>query len=211
MTKKLLFLLAILAIIWLSVSAPHAGQGYSTGAALTSEAIAAALGFTPADETEVVPYTGATESVDLGTKNLTANSASISSVARFASGFYCGASTNVANGIMLHWPVAGGLIFEGSTADTNETALLADDPTSDNSLYVPDLSGKVWAGQATIPSESLTDGAPTDAELDSAFTSPATVGQGGMRLVIDSDGGGGVYVVVSDGTNWHYQQITQAS
>ena len=36
---------------------------------------------------------------------------------------------------------SGGLRFEGATSDSNETLLLASDPTSDNTLLLPDSSG----------------------------------------------------------------------
>ncbi len=36
---------------------------------------------------------------------------------------------------------SGGLRFEGATPDSNETLLLASDPTSDNTLLLPDSSG----------------------------------------------------------------------
>jgi hypothetical protein len=52
---------------------------------------------------------------------------------------------------------------------------------------------------------SLTDGAPTDAELDSATgTTPADVGAGWSVTIQDSDGSALLYRVESDGTNWQY-------
>ena len=43
---------------------------------------------------------------------------------------------------------------------------------------------------------------PTDAELDSAFGTPATVGAGWSTYIDDNGGGANFYTVVSDGTNW---------
>jgi len=40
---------------------------------------------------------------------------------------------------------------------------------------------------------------PTDAELDGIYTSPATLGNGGIAFVKNSGGTGIVYMVVSDG------------
>lgn len=53
-------------------------------------------------------------------------------------------------------------------------------------------------------------GAPSDADLDSLFVSPATVGEGGHRFVRDTFSGGVVYHIVSDGTNWWYEALTMA-
>lgn len=51
---------------------------------------------------------------------------------------------------------------------------------------------------------------PTDAELDAAFGTPATVGSGFMALVDDNGAGTSVYLVASDGTNWWYHAMTKA-
>jgi hypothetical protein len=60
-------------------------------------------------------------------------------------------------------------------------------------------------------SASLTDGAPTDAELDAATgTTPADAGAGYSVMILDSDGSALVYRVVSDGTNWQYEALTIA-
>lgn len=54
-------------------------------------------------------------------------------------------------------------------------------------------------------SGSLTDGAPTDAELDAAIGStPSGVGANRKFLVKDTDGTGLYYDVISDGSNWIY-------
>ena len=60
-------------------------------------------------------------------------------------------------------------------------------------------------------SHSLTDGAPTDAEIDSATgTTPATAGSGWKRLILDSDGSALMYIIISDGSNWQYTTMTIA-
>lgn len=52
---------------------------------------------------------------------------------------------------------------------------------------------------------SLTDGTPTDAEIDAIIgTTPAVVGIGYRRTIKDSDGTGLLYRIESDGTNWFY-------
>lgn len=61
-------------------------------------------------------------------------------------------------------------------------------------------------------SAALTDGAPTDAEIDSATgLTPATAGAGWKCVIKDSNGSGLCYLVESDGTAWHYWASTIAS
>lgn len=65
--------------------------------------------------------------------------------------------------------------------------------------------------KSTAVSASLTDGTPTDAEIDSATgTTPAGAGSGAKFTILDSDGTGLIYIVVSDGTNWQYVVSTIA-
>ena len=60
-------------------------------------------------------------------------------------------------------------------------------------------------------SASLTDGAPTDTEIDTATgTTPATVGAGWSVTIKDSDGTGLTYRIESDGTDWMYTVMTKA-
>ena len=66
----------------------------------------------------------------------------------------------------------------------------------------------LWISDAisqTPISHSLTDGAPTDAQIDSATgTTPSSAGSGYKRLILDSDGSKLMYIIISDGTNWQY-------
>jgi hypothetical protein len=59
-------------------------------------------------------------------------------------------------------------------------------------------------------STANTSNPPTDAELDSEFGTPATVGAGYLALLDDNGGGANVYLVISDGTNWWYEALTKA-
>jgi hypothetical protein len=52
---------------------------------------------------------------------------------------------------------------------------------------------------------------PTDAELDTAFGTPATVGAGFVGVLDDAGAGANVWLVASDGTNWWYVAMTQAT
>lgn len=51
---------------------------------------------------------------------------------------------------------------------------------------------------------------PTDAELDSEFGTPATVGAGFQAIIDDNGAGANFYVVYSDGANWWYSSMTKA-
>jgi len=51
---------------------------------------------------------------------------------------------------------------------------------------------------------------PTDAQLDTAFGTPATVGTGFTALLDDNGDGNNVYLVASDGTNWWHVALTKA-
>ena len=51
---------------------------------------------------------------------------------------------------------------------------------------------------------------PTDAELDVLWTSPAAVGIGWWTFLLDSNTGGPLYRIVSDGANWWYGALTMA-
>ena len=68
--------------------------------------------------------------------------------------------------------------------------------------------GKLVMAQITA---ALTDGAPTDAEIDAATgLVPATAGAGWQCTIKDSDGTGLLYKIESDGTDWFYTAMTKA-
>lgn len=70
-------------------------------------------------------------------------------------------------------------------------------------LNAPDgLRTKVSTADISTP--------PTDAELDSAFGAPATVGAGFEAFVNDNAGGTAMYHVASDGAGWFYTLMTKA-
>jgi len=62
----------------------------------------------------------------------------------------------------------------------------------------------------TQPTGSLTDGAPTAAEINAILGSAATAGAGYKVTVKDSDGSGLLYIIESDGTDWYYIVTTKA-
>jgi len=58
---------------------------------------------------------------------------------------------------------------------------------------------------------SLTDGTPTDAEIDAIVgDTPANMGAGWQVTILDNDGSGLMYRIESDGTSWGYQALTIA-
>ena len=60
-------------------------------------------------------------------------------------------------------------------------------------------------------SAALTDGAPTDAEIDTAIgKTPATAGAGYQATIKDNNGTGLLYKIESDGTSWFYLVMTKA-
>ena len=56
-----------------------------------------------------------------------------------------------------------------------------------------------------------TDNPPTDAQLDAAFGTPASVGAGWSVLLNDNGAGNNFYLIASDGTNWWIFTGTKAS
>jgi len=71
-----------------------------------------------------------------------------------------------------------------------------------------ELAGKLIMGQITA---ALTDGAPTDAEIDAATgLTPSTAGAGWQVTINDTDGTGLLYRIESDGTDWYYTVLTKA-
>ena len=73
------------------------------------------------------------------------------------------------------------------------------------------LVDKEYVDKPAVILHSLTDGAPTDAQIDSATgTTPATAGEGRQYIIEDSDGSGLIYIIISDGTNWQYTAMTKA-
>ena len=71
---------------------------------------------------------------------------------------------------------------------------------------------KRWIKVGVVTKVSTADTAnpPTDAQLDSAFGAPATVGKGFIGIVNDNNAGTNEYLCWSDGTNWFYATGTKA-
>lgn len=66
------------------------------------------------------------------------------------------------------------------------------------------------AGFRTIVSTDNVSSPPTDAQLDSAFGTPATVGEGFIGLIDDNNAETDVWLCVAIGSSWFYEQLTKA-
>ena len=72
-----------------------------------------------------------------------------------------------------------------------------------------------WGGidelviKAKFSTANVTD-PPTDAELDSAFGTPATLGAGFIGIVNDNKAGTDVWLCFTSQTEWFYLQFTKA-
>jgi hypothetical protein len=112
------------------------------------------------------------------------------------------------------------LIFRSSTLNTNtlnDIRIVTNSDTLNFSWW----SGSAWVAKFKITptgqliqsmlTGSLTDGTPTAAEINSITSlTPATAGRGYRLYILDSDGTGLVYEIVSDGSNWQYSVKTKA-
>lgn len=56
----------------------------------------------------------------------------------------------------------------------------------------------------------LTDGIPTEAEINSVLGSPGSKSPGWTARIKDTDGTGLVYYLVTDGVNWYWTSSTTA-
>jgi len=141
-----------------------------------------------------------------------------------------GARSNLGLGTLAQLNLVNDFYFDGATAQLsvpnggtgatsftanqilygNGTSALSSSSnfTWDESNTLLNVSGEI---KQTQISASLTDGTPTDAEIDSATgTDPGTAGAGYRVVIKDSDGSGLLYIIESDGTDWFYTVMTKA-
>jgi len=103
--------------------------------------------------------------------------------------------------------VANGNIFNIRARKSSawSTVFIVDE---DGDLWLPGIVDASDAGVRTeVSTNNVTDLAPTDAELDAAFGTPATVGSGWVGLVDDNGAGARMWICASDGTNWWYARM----
>ena len=80
-------------------------------------------------------------------------------------------------------------------------------PTATEKADLTDLTNGILELQVATDN---TANPPTDAQLDSAFGTPATVGTGFLAILDDNAAGANVYLCASDGTNWWHVALTKA-
>lgn len=79
------------------------------------------------------------------------------------------------------------------------------------SSYNATQSAPQWINNSAIPTSSAdVTNPPTDAELDSAFGTPAALGDGFVGLLDDNAGDANVYLCTTNGTSWWYTALTKA-
>ena len=67
-----------------------------------------------------------------------------------------------------------------------------------------------WSSRINAIREDNTANPPTDAQLDTAFGTPAQVGDGFMGLLDDNGAGTAVYLCVARNSAWWYAAMTKA-
>lgn len=101
---------------------------------------------------------------------------------------------------------ASGVVFSIASDDTDTLIT----PESGTELAVSGILNATDGGVRGKISTADVTNPPTDAELDSAFGTPSTVGAGFTALLDDNGAGTAVYLVGSDGTNWWHLLMTKA-
>ncbi len=113
-----------------------------------------------------------------------------------------------------------GLEMPGGTFSMNQFDVISFKYSSSKDVWIEQFRSRPYWENITVTStinqtqisHSLTDGTPTDAEIDAATgTTPAGAGAGAMYIILDSDGSALLYRVVSDGSNWQFVALTIAS
>lgn len=98
---------------------------------------------------------------------------------------------------------------------TNDVALDDGSNTASGHPGWRQFNGTNWEDLGARSSVATADVAgpspPTDAELDSAFGTPATVGEGFLAMIDDIASGNSCWLVWSDGTNWWYASGSKAT
>lgn len=103
--------------------------------------------------------------------------------------------------------IEGAMAASGTTL-TNTYALWVDAGTSRFDGFV-DATG---AGVGTIQStDNVNDTIPTDAELDTAFGTPATVGRGFIGTIDDASGETNAYLAFASDNSWFVLKFTKAT
>jgi hypothetical protein len=200
-----------------SAQTPSNNQGifYNSSTSLwENKSIATALGYTPANPASVVPYTGATALVNLGTYNLKSNSLYAEGDGAFAGGGllikqYASGTTSI-SGYNTISSQTSAFFFSASQGGSYKNFLL--DPSgltnaTTRSYTLPDASGTL-ALTSNLSSYVPYSGATTDVLLGSwaLFSAGVQVTNGGLG-VISTDGwlsaSKGIFLTdTASGGNW---------
>lgn len=73
-----------------------------------------------------------------------------------------------------------------------------------------EVTGLIGSISTVVFSDDDVSNPPTDAELDTAFGTPATVGAGFVGLIDDAGADANVYIALSNGISWWYTALTKA-
>ena len=82
-----------------------------------------------------------------------------------------------------------------------------------NTDVVWNWSTGIWQfvqGLRTLTATDNVSDPPTDAELDTAFGTPATVGEGFVGLVDDGNAEATIWLCAAIGSTWWYEELTKA-
>jgi len=80
----------------------------------------------------------------------------------------------------------------------------------DGSLNAPGVGNFSAGGIRVRVVDDNVSNPPTDAELDTAFGSPATMGEGFVGIVDDNDAATNVWLIGIAGGAWWYEALTKA-
>lgn len=99
---------------------------------------------------------------------------------------------------------------KNAIASPAEGAVVFDTDLNRLEEYTSALWQRAGGNTVTVSTADVTN-PPTDAELDAAFGTPATVGAGFIGVVNDNNGDTNCYFVFSTGASWFYVAGTKAT
>lgn len=109
---------------------------------------------------------------------------------------------------------AAGYAVQNTPCDFNTTGSATDGVLLNVTGTISDSSNRAFMainGRTRVRKEvTSVSNPPTDAELDAAFGTPATVGQGWATIIDDGGAGNNFWRIYSDGTNWWHSAFTKA-
>lgn len=98
---------------------------------------------------------------------------------------------------------------DGLTPPPGKTSISPGYPIADGWLKWFD-SVRIWGKRIGVIREDNTANPPTDAQLNTAFGTPESVGDGFIGILDDNGAGTAVYLCVSRNADWWYTLLTKA-